>query len=111
MATTKSKSTTRAGTTTRRTSPGRAASKPTKAPAKATEPEARNALAEAAHEAQREVLLDALRANAWSLSATAEALRLHGPSAVIRYIGSLDLSDEYEKARTSGKVKQGRPKA
>ncbi|MDO9016546.1 MAG: hypothetical protein Q8S73_26585 [Deltaproteobacteria bacterium] len=96
-----------------RTTSGTTRKPPAKASprAKAPEPEARNALAEAAHEAQREVLLDALRANGWSLSATAEALRLHGPSAVIRYIGSLDLTDEYEKARTTGKVKQGRPKS
>jgi hypothetical protein len=66
-----------------------------------------NALVEAAARAQRALLLKSLKASHWSLTATAESLRLHGPSAVIRYIKSLDLTDEYEAAKAKGEVKPG----
>ncbi len=80
-------------------------------PAKATEADEKpNALVEAAMAAQRKKLLAALRASGWNLTETAEGLRLHAPSAVIRYIGSLGLTEEYEAAKARGDVKQGRPK-
>lgn len=70
----------------------------------------KNTLVAVAEAAQREALLGALTANAWNLTAAASALGLHGPSAVIRYIHSLGLDDQYAAARESGAVKQGRPK-
>lgn len=77
-------------------------------PPPATPP--KNTLVAVAEAAQREALLGALNANAWNLTSTASALGLHGPSAVIRYIHSLGLDDQYAAARESGAVKQGRPK-
>lgn len=90
----------------------KSSSRPTKArPLRNPEPDEsrKNALVEAAADAQRAVLLKALKSHEWNLTLTADALRLHGPSAVIRYIRALDLGAEYEAARASGAVRQGRP--
>lgn len=57
--------------------------------------------------AQRGVLLMELKAQAWSLSATADALDLSGASDVLRAIKHLGLTDEYEAARARGDVKPG----
>ena len=84
-------------------------SPPKRAPAPPADPP-KNTLVAVAEAAQREALLGALTANAWNLTSTATALGLHGPSAVIRYIHSLGLDDQYAAARESGAVKQGRPK-
>lgn len=69
-----------------------------------------NLLVEAASTAQRAVLLSALAATRWNLTAAAEGLRLAGPGAVIRYIKALGLVDEYNAARARGDVRQGRPR-
>lgn len=62
----------------------------------------------AAKAAQRETLLEALKANGWNLTATAEALGMGSlPSSVIRSIKTLGLEEEYEKARASGKISPG----
>ncbi len=70
----------------------------------------RNVMAEAAFVAQRKVLLDALTKARWSLAEAASALRLHGTPAVIKYIHSLELEQEYEAAKARGEVRPGRPK-
>lgn len=94
-----------------KTSPKTSTQAPKARPRRKPEPPElrKNALVEAASDAQRTVLLKALRENSWNLTLTAESLRLHGPSAVIRYIHALGLGDEYEAARSRGAVKQGRP--
>jgi len=63
----------------------------------------------AAKAAQRETLLDALKANGWNLTHTSVALTLGGPSAVIRAIKSLGLDREYDAAKKRGDVAPGRP--
>ena len=106
MATTKStKNTTRAGTTTRRTSPGRAASMPAKA--KATEPEARS-LSEIGREAQRAALLEECERQGWNLTHVAASLSLSSASNVIRSLRTLGLEEEYEAAKERGDVRAGR---
>lgn len=61
-----------------------------------------NALETAAMDAQRVVLLGALRASGWSLSETARALGMVGPAGqpqsanVLRAVRRLGLSEEYE---------------
>ena len=67
----------------------------------------KNVLVEAAEEAQRRALLEALEANNWNLTATAVSLRLHGPPAVLRYIKQLGLTDAHAKARAAGKLRPG----
>ena len=62
----------------------------------------------AALEAGRAVLLKALRANDWHLSATAEALAMTGAGQVIRAIHDHGLDSEYEAAKAAGKIMQGR---
>lgn len=84
--------------------------KPRAVKPKAPEPEDAprpNALMEAAVAVQRKLLLDALVANDWSLTATAKALRLYGPQAVQKYIRTLELTEEYSAAKAAGKVVPG----
>ena len=87
---------------------------PTRKPA-ATKPTARtkpaaeerpNALAEAATEAQRKVLLAALKRHRWNLAHTSEALRLSGAPAVIQYLKRLGLTDEYAAAKADGRIRR-----
>lgn len=61
----------------------------------------------AAKAAQRETLLEALKANSWNLAATAEAMSMGDASAVIRALKAL-AADEYAKAKESGKIAPGR---
>jgi transcriptional regulator of acetoin/glycerol metabolism len=62
---------------------------------------------EAAKKAQRDALLAELKAEEWNLSAVAVSLKMGTASTVIRAIRALDLSDDYEKARTRGDVRPG----
>ncbi len=64
----------------------------------------------AAKAAQRETLLEALKANGWNLTATAKALGMGSlPSNVIRALKTLDLTEDYERAKKRGDVAPGRP--
>jgi len=65
-----------------------------------------NALVEAADDAQRKVLLAAWKRAKWNLGHTAVALRLHGASAVIRYLQRL-APEEYEAAQNDGRIAPG----
>lgn len=81
------------------------ATKPTpraKAPAKPRP----NALVEEADNAQRVRLLAELEAAAWNLKHTATALRLHGGSAVIRYLKRL-APKEYAAAKKDKRIVAG----
>lgn len=55
---------------------------------------------EAKRAAERALLLKTLRAKAWNLTHTAEALEMPGPSQVLRAIKELGLSVDYEAAKT-----------
>ena len=50
-------------------------------------------------EAEKALLLKTLKANAWNLTRTAEALEMGQPSAVIAALDRYDLRAEYERAR------------
>lgn len=62
---------------------------------------------EAAREAQRKALLRTLKAHDWNLAHTAAALGMGTASAVIRALKAL-APEEYESARTDGRVRAGR---
>lgn len=51
--------------------------------------------------AERALLAKTLRAHAWNLTHTAEALEMPGPSHVLRAIKDLGLLDDYEAAKAS----------
>lgn len=57
----------------------------------------------AAKDAQRKALLDALVANDWNLTRTAEALLVHGTGNLIRMLKDL-APDEYEAAKADGRI-------
>lgn len=62
---------------------------------------------QAAKDAQRRALLAELDANDWNLTATAEALQVSGGSPnIIRALKQL-APDEYEAAKTDGRVSPG----
>jgi len=62
----------------------------------------------AAHRAQRELLLRTLIANDWNLTHAGVALRMGGSMHVLRAIRKVGLIDEYETARSQGKLSPGR---
>lgn len=62
----------------------------------------------AAEAAQRQAVLNALRASNWSPSAAAEALRVPGGAAsMLRSIRRLGLQEEYDRARSRLGLKPG----
>jgi hypothetical protein len=63
--------------------------------------------ADAAHRAQRALLLRTLIANNWHLSNAADALQIGPASNVIRAIQKLGLMDQYNAARAEGVIRQG----
>lgn len=86
--------------------------KSTRAKAPKTAPRRKKSkLTLAGEAAQRGVLLMELKAHGWNLTATAESLEMGHPSAVLRSIKQLDLTDEYEAARVRGDVSPGNRKS
>lgn len=57
---------------------------------------------------ERAAFLRACNAAAWNLSHVADALRLNGPSVVLRLAIKLDLEAEFERQRRAGMICQGR---
>lgn len=58
-------------------------------------------------EAQRKLLLRALKEQHWNLRATADALGMSGTPHVLRAIQDVGLADEYEAAKERGDVSPG----
>lgn len=79
-------------------------------PKKTTARRKKSKLTLAGEAAQRGVLLAELKAQGWNLTATAEALDMGHPSAVLRSIKQLGLTEEYEAARVRGDVSPGNRK-
>jgi len=91
-----------------------AAKAPRKPAAKAVEAPAgrrKSKLTQAGEAAQRGLLLATLKECGWNLTATAEALEMGDPSAVLRSIKVLGLDEEYEAAKARGAISPGSRRA
>ncbi len=94
--------------TTRKTTPKTASARPStrrKPPAKTPPKTFAEVGRDAARDAQRRVLLEALEAHAWNMTASAEALGMGAGANVIRALKAL-APEEYEAARLDGRVSQ-----
>ena len=71
-------------------------------------PRQKSGLTEIGEAAMRAALLATLEEKAWNLTHASEALRMGGPSTVIRALRNLGLAAEYERARKRGDIVAGR---
>lgn len=79
-----------------------------RAPSRRPKPErTRSRLVEIGDDAMRKALLAELRRADWNLSAVSDALNLSGAGNVLRAIRRLDLVDEYDAAKSAGKIRPG----